>query len=276
MSKIPFFLISTPLFLVLTGCGVAGTKVETTVTQRDITTAQNMNAPTEVIDSLSDGKWSVDGYSSVRQRVRLAEDAENHMHDRYGVEFSATDVGLSSGFLSDGDIVRLQVMEGPAKGRQVTVTVDDTSDRTYDDDYVTVLTQDASDKYISSIARTVFSELDASDIIIFPYACFYVDEVPDAIKGTSPSLTDETIRSLMSGDCICSVTVYLSPDVTYNEETFDQACHALDESIKNEGIDLDWSVTHITVPLDGKDFDMAFIKTLSGSDTYDYRRTSTN
>ena len=235
-------------------------RIENIITDRDISTAQNLGAPEYVIKSMREGEWP----SLIsRDNVRTAERAENHLLDRYNVRFRAIQVSLSGGYLSDRDTVYLIVESGPYKGqvcecRFYSSGGPRTGGAQWGDNYTYLRLHDEYESRLEAAAENAFGDLPQGS-----WLC--IAEMDDRTiddAGIEPDATlDEAVPNVFG-----NVSVYISPDLEIDQADYDARVDAMAAELEGTGLRMRWNAYKVVRPLDGAQFDEAWIDGLNNED----------
>jgi hypothetical protein len=235
-------------------------RIESIITERDISTAQNLGAPEYVIESMRGGEWP-----SVisKENVHTAERAENHLLDRYNVRFRAVQVTLSGGFMRDRDVVYLIVETGPCKGqicacRFYSNGAPRTGEIQWSDNYAYLRLHDEYEARIEAAAEAAFGDLpQGSWLCIAEMDDDTIDDTKIAADATLDEAAPETFGI---------VSVYLSPELEIDQADYDARVNAMAEELEGTGLQMRWDVYKVVRPLDGAQFDETWIDGLNSED----------
>ena len=230
------------------------------ITDRDITTAQNLGAPDDVIESMRRGEWS--SYIS-QDNVRVAERAEDHLAERHGVEFRATQVSLSRGIMRERDMVTLTVESGPYAGQECTCEfystgAPKTGEPQWGDSYTYLRLHDEYETRIREAAQKAFGDLPEGS-----WLCL--------VEMRNNTINDTAIEADATLDEASAVTkgsadVYLSPELQIDQTDYDARVDVMESALEETGLRVDWTAHKVVRPLDGAQFDEAWIEELDNED----------
>lgn len=229
------------------------------VTERDRAMARQLGAPDEVLSSLERGAWpSV----TARENVRYAEAVEDHLSDRYGETFRATEVTLSRGVLAEADSVTCTVDSGPFAGATCKCTffpggAPQDGGPQWSDTYPYVRLHEEYEAAAEAAASSAFGDLPQGTWLCDagmterPYP-----EVENDVhdQGQSVSIPPDASLSVMGPYLDGHVWVYLSPECTLSEKDYSGRVSRMVEALRRTGLDIHWEAHKVTKPLDGASF----------------------
>lgn len=240
------------------------------VTERDIETARRLGAPDDIIQGLEGGEWP----SLIsKENVRVAEAAEDHLSERYGVEFQAFSVTLDRNILREPDSVSLLVASGPFTGETCicefyiggapTDGKPNGGDPEWADNYIYVRLHGEYEEKVAAAAQSAFGDLpEGSWVCKVEMDDWTYKEVRKDASGSGEMITlDPNVSLAEAGPYITGdVWVYLSPDYAISDEECARRSNALNSALGGLGVNVSWGTYRVTKPLDGEEFtaDWAF------------------
>ena len=224
------------------------------VTERDCAMAEQLGAPDDVIASLKEGTWpSV----TSQENVRYAEAAEDHLSERYGEEFHATEVTLARGALSEADSVTCMVGSGPFEGKTCVCTffpngAPQSGDAEWADSYPYVRLHD---EYESAVEEAVASAF--ADVPRGTWTCSVgmddraYPEVANDVHNQGQKVTLAPDAPLAEAGPYLGghVWAYLSPESAMSEEEYERRINAMVASLEELGLNVHWEAYKVTMPL---------------------------
>lgn len=224
------------------------------VSERDCAMAAQLGAPDDVISSLKEGTWPS---ITSRENVRYAEAVEDHLSERYGERFHASQVTLSRGALSEADSVTCTVASGPFAGETCTCTffpdgAPQSGDAEWADTYLYVRLHGEYESAVETAAASAFSDVPQGTWTCVvgmddrPYP-----EVMNDVRNQGQKVTLAADVSLAEAGPYLGghVWAYLSPDSTLSEEEYERRVNAMVASLKELGLNVHWEAYKVTQPL---------------------------
>lgn len=210
LSTVPLSGCSTlPNLLFGRGAVVSGSEAsgvdDRHVYDRDVTVAEQMEAPDSVMESLRRGEWT---YQSDREAVRYAEIAIDHMRDAHGQEVRAQ-WSSTPWLLSDEAKVSVVAVGGEHDGTGATVSVSAAEGHACTDDWLATIRSDEYGEAIVPVVKEALAD--------FPVGTWAAKGYLTA-AGVPDGMADDATVDEMLATCSGSVDVMLSASVVPNEE----------------------------------------------------------
>jgi hypothetical protein len=219
------------------------------ITKRDITTAYRIGATEEIISSLKNGEWH--SYS-VKLGIREAEAAEDHLGERYGVEFQACKVMQSDGFMPTTDEVTLRITSGPFDGEKCTCTFyptgnPKTGEIEWADNYIYVRLHEEYESNVQAAAEEAFGDLPEGT-----WVCDIAMDSDPYPEDVDPDASLAEAGPYLDGH----IWLDISPESTITEEEYQARVERMKASLEDHDISIFWETIKVTKPLDGAEFTM--------------------
>ncbi|MGI6217325.1 MAG: hypothetical protein ACOYIK_06905 [Coriobacteriales bacterium] len=229
------------------------------ITERDIATAERIGGTEEIISSLKQGDWS--SYN-VKEGIREAEAAEDHLSERYGVGFQANKVIQSSGFMVEADTITLTITSGPFEGDTCKCSFypngkPQTGEPEWADNYLYVRFHEEYESNAQAAADEAFGDLPENTWVCdikmdddpYPEVMNDVND-PEKKVTLAPDVSFADAGPYLDG----RIWIDIAAESNLTEEEYKARVDKMVSSLKDRGIYIYWQAHKITKHLDGAEF----------------------